>query len=105
LSGTFTPGEAFFAGVPMTLTGTSTGGTPVNMNAETALDGTYNFANLPAGNYTISVVTTPDGYVPGHSAVGDFGGTPGVNTVTGVAVPASQSSVGYNFGMELFRPR
>lgn len=105
LSGTYTQGESFFADVPIHLSGTTSTGTAISLDTTTAGDGTYNFGSLAAGNYTISVVTTPDGYVPGHSQAGDFGGTPGVNTVTGVAVPTNQSSDGYNFGMELFRPR
>lgn len=104
LDAVYTDGETFFANVPMHLTGTSSTGATINRDTTTAADGTYNFGNLPAGNYSISVVETPDGYVPGHTNLGNFGGTPGVNTVTGVNVPASQSSAGYNFGMELFRP-
>ncbi len=96
----YTAGEPLLPGVPVTLTGTTAAGLAVNMTATTDANGAYNFGTLAAGNYTISV-TTPDGYVPGHSQVGAFGGTPGENTVTGIAVVAGQSSAGYNFGMEV----
>lgn len=105
LSATFTPGEPLLPNVPMVLVGSTAGGVAVNRPATTDVNGAYNFGSLPAGNYTISVVTTPDGYVPGHSEAGGFGGTPGVNTVTGLTVVAGQSRAGYNFGMETFRPR
>jgi hypothetical protein len=102
LDAMYTTGEPLLAGVPVTLIGTTAGGVGVNMQTTTDANGAYSFGTLPAGNYTIST-TTPDGYVPGHSQFGTFGGTPGVNTVTGIAVVAGQSSAGYNFGMEVPR--
>jgi SdrD B-like domain len=100
LDAMYTPGEPLLAGVPVTLIGTTAGGVSINMQATTDANGAYSFGSLPAGTYAISV-TTPDGYLPGHSQIGKFGGTPGVNTVTSIAVVAGQSSPGYNFGMEV----
>jgi hypothetical protein len=100
LDATYTDGEPLLPGVPVTLTGSSASGAAINLSTTTDANGAYTFGSLPAGNFNISV-TTPDGYVSGHSQAGNFGGTPGENTVTNIAVVAGQSSSGYNFGMEV----
>jgi hypothetical protein len=97
--GTFSPGDTLLPGVSVTITGPGGNQTVISDD-----NGNYNFGSLAAGRYTITV-TTPDGYLPGHSAAGTFGGTPGENTVVGLTTVAGQSSTGYNFGMELPRPR
>ena len=102
--GQFQAGEQLLEGVQVTLTGTAQNGTVVNTSATTSATGTYNFSGLATGTYTIAI-TSPPGLLPGHAAVGDFGGTTGVNTVTGIAAVAGQTSSGYNFGLELPRDR
>jgi choice-of-anchor A domain-containing protein len=86
-----------FEGVHVALSGTDIFGNPVARSTTTDVGGIYRFANLVAGTYTINV-TAPDGYLPGTGDVGAFGGTPGLNTVTGISVPVNQVSGGYNFG-------
>jgi SdrD B-like domain len=89
--------EPRLAGVTVTLTGTSADGDAVNLTTTTDLGGIYMFQGLEAGNYNIRA-TTPAGYVAGQSSVGAFGGTPGPNVTTNIAIPGGQSSGGYNFG-------
>ncbi|HEX3149180.1 MAG TPA: SdrD B-like domain-containing protein [Gemmataceae bacterium] len=98
--GFFSAGDTLLPNVAVTLT--NAGGTTTP--ATTDVNGAYNFGNVAAGTYSISI-TAPGDLLPGHAAVGTFGGTPGVNTVTGINVVAGQSSAGYNFGLEEPRPR
>lgn len=86
-----------FQGVSVELTGTDVYGFAVSRNTTTDAGGIYRFKDLPAGNYSV-VVTTPAGHLPGLGTTGLFGGTPGLNTVTAITIPASQVSGGYNFG-------
>jgi len=95
-SGSFNPGDNPLPDVVVNITGTTTGGQAVNLSTTTGPDGTYSFAGLPAGNYTISVVQ-PDGFLQGLSFAGLFGGTPGADSVNAITVPAGQASTGYDF--------
>ena len=59
---------------------------------------------LPAGTYAIQV-NTPVGFAAGQSSAGAFGGESHPNVVSGIAIPAGQSSGGYNFAeVELAPP-
>jgi choice-of-anchor A domain-containing protein len=91
-----------FQGVAVALSGTDVNGNPVSRSAITDAGGIYWFIDLPAGTYSIQV-TAPSGYLPGQGTTGTFGGVPGMNTVTSIAIPTSQTSGGYNFG-ELAMP-
>ena len=102
--GFFSTGDTLLPNVAVTLTGTTAGGVAVNTPATTDANGGYNFGGLAAGTYTVTA-TPPGDLLTGHSSAGTFGGTPGDNTVTGIAVVAGQSSAGYNFGFEEPRPR
>lgn len=84
-------------GVTVTLTGADTAGNAVNRTAITDQSGIYYFFGLPAGIYRIQVIT-PDGYTPGQSIVGAFGGNPQLNLITNIVVPAGQVSGAYNVG-------
>ncbi|MFL9709437.1 SdrD B-like domain-containing protein [Methylobacillus sp. Pita1] len=101
-------GEVGIGGVTITLTGTSSDGTPVSRTIQTAPDGSYTFAGLPPSNdagYTI-VQTQPAGYTDGKDQVGSLGTQSGISP--GIVLPAgtdsftvvltNQSGTGYNFG-------
>lgn len=87
------PAEAPLAGVVITLT-SDTGFTAT---VTTDAVGNYVFADLLPGTYTISE-TQPSAYGDGATNVGSGGGSPGVNTVTGIVVGSGQNLSGYNFG-------
>jgi choice-of-anchor A domain-containing protein len=88
--------EMRFAGVTVTLSGQDSDGNAVSKTATTDAGGIYIFTELPAGTFTIHA-ETPDGYTPGPSLAGAFGGTTAPNEISAIAIPAGQSSGGYNF--------
>ena len=94
-SGTFTDGDTRLPNVPVTITGTTTGGQEVSLATTTGADGTYNFGNLVAGTYSIAVEQPPDTLV-GTSAAGMFGGAPVINGIVEIPIPAGQTSAGYD---------
>ena len=94
-SGTFNAGDTRLPNVPVTITGTTTGGQAVSLATTTGADGTYNFGNLGAGTYLIAV-EQPDGTLAGQSSAGSFGGAPVENGIVDIPVPAGQTSVGYD---------
>lgn len=78
------------AGVTLTLSGDGTGTTT------TAADGTYSFAGLAAGTYTVTE-TQPVGYSDGPDFVGSTGGSNAVNDVISGIVLAGVDSVDNDF--------
>src|SRR5207244_37114 len=84
-------------GVVVTLTGTTAAGAPVNRTATTAADGSYSFADLPAGTYTLSE-TQPAGLYDGPDAAGNSGGQPGNDVVSAVVLAPGTDGTGYLFG-------
>ena len=94
-NGVIDSGEAGIAGVTVTLSGTNDLGA-VTATAVTAADGSYSFAGLRPGTYSITE-TPPAGYFDGKDALGSLGGTVGKDTFTGVAVATAASGVNYDF--------
>ena len=62
----------------------------------TGAGGTYSFAGLPAGTYTITQ-TQPSGILDGASVAGSAGGVPGTNAIANIVLAASVNGTGYNF--------
>ena len=92
--------EPGIGGVSLTLTGTDISGNPVSSNATTDGAGAFSFAGLPPSNgtgYTITQ-TQPASYSSGAITNGTPAGTPGVNTITNIVVPANTTGTGYAFG-------
>ena len=92
--------EPGITGVSLTLTGTDISGNPVSVNATTDASGAFSFAGLPpsdAAGYTI-VETQPANYSSGATNNGTPAGTPGVNTISNIVVPANTIGTGYAFG-------
>ena len=101
------PPDANLGGVTVTLTNangsavTDAFGAPVGP-ATTKPDGSYSFANLLAGTYTVTV-TQPAGYTgevanPGAVAGATDGTAVGVTVITQVGLPAGGVGTAYNFG-------
>ena len=98
-SGGGTP-ELPIAGVTIVLTGTDHLGNPVSLTTTTLANGSYVFANLRPGTYTLRQVQ-PAGYVDGRDTVGTlFGGTAGNDVISAITIPTGGNASGtsYNFG-------
>jgi hypothetical protein len=100
-NGHFDAGEVKLQGVTVKLTGTSNGGAAVTRTITTDSQGTYRFANLPGGTYSI-LEQQPVAMMDGAESLGTIGGvangTVGADRFTNIVLPAAGSGVNYNFG-------
>ena len=90
-------GETGIAGVTVTISGTDGQGTSVFRTTTTASDGTYSFADLVPGTYTVSE-SQPSAYLDGNDAVGSSGGTLAADQVSGITLASGTNATAYNFG-------
>ena len=89
----------------MTLTYTNAQGQTVTATAVTAADGSYSFANLPPGMYTVSASLAP-GFTSIDDQVGTVNGaldgaSLSGNTLSQINLSAGNAGVNYDF-VELF---
>jgi protocatechuate 3,4-dioxygenase beta subunit len=91
------PGESGIAGITVTLTGTDNQGHSVNLTQTTAADGSYSFANLVPGTYSITE-SGSGAYLDGKDTAGSQGGTVGQDTITNITLGSSVNGVNNNFG-------
>ena len=101
--------EAGLAGVALNLTGTDDTGAAVSLSTTTAGDGSYLFANLRPGNYSVTEPSQPAGTSNGITSPGSLGGTATLPTTTPSAISAISLTVGgqavaNNFGEIGFSP-
>ncbi len=98
-NGTLTAGEPGLSGVTVTLTGTDALGAAVNRTTTSAADGSYSFANVIAGTYTVTE-SQPAAYNNGSTTAGSAGGTTtGTNDIVAtIALAGGTNATGYNFG-------
>lgn len=108
-NGTFDTGDKGIAGVQMLLTGTSTGGAPVNLTTETLSDGTYQFINVNPGTYTVRTASSgaPPDFIFLGADPGTTGGSAGNNAIDGsnvAGVPSQNNDLRYTqvFSKRLF---
>ncbi|RLK54139.1 beta strand repeat-containing protein [Actinokineospora cianjurensis] len=98
-NGTYDPGATQYdtgvSGVTVTLTGTTAGGSPVNTPGTTASDGTFVFASVQAGTYTVTE-TQPAAYDDGTDTAGTHA-VSGGNDIFTVTLTSGQSSTGNLF--------
>ncbi len=94
-----TAGDTFVAGVPVTLTGTSFDGQPINITVNTNAAGFYEFPFLPEGTYQISRGAVAEPYLTnGTNTAGSEGGTVSSPTlITAIALPAVTAGTDYLF--------
>ncbi len=90
-------GEAGILGASVTLTGTDDLGNPITTTATTAMDGSYTFAGLRPGTYTLNE-SQPTGYLDGNDTAGTLGGTVSNDQIAGITLAQGTSGTGYTFG-------
>jgi hypothetical protein len=96
-NGMHDPGEPPVAGVIITLTGTNDLGQPVNLQTQTAADGSYSFTGLRPGTYTLTE-TPPINFIVGAPHLGSLGGTIVTNVVMGnIVVTGGANGINYDF--------
>jgi protocatechuate 3,4-dioxygenase beta subunit len=89
-------GEAAISGVTVKLTGTSDAG-PVSLTTTTAADGSYQFAGLRPGVYSIQE-TQPAGYMDGKDTLGSLSGSAINDLFSSISVASGANGINYNFG-------
>ncbi|MFO1219313.1 MAG: SdrD B-like domain-containing protein [Burkholderiaceae bacterium] len=102
-NGSIDTGEAGLSGVTITLTGTDDLGGAVNLTTTTAADGTYAFADLRPGTYTLTEPTQPAGTVNGITMPGPLGGTATApatvpSAIAAIVLPPGGHASANNFG-------
>jgi len=99
-----TSGEPGIAGIAMQITGSDLFGNAATANTTTGADGTYSFAGLLPGSYTIIEPAQPAGFADGNETAGTAGGSTATNDrIGGIALNSNASASGYNFGERLPR--
>jgi hypothetical protein len=88
--------SAGLSGVTVTLQGVDVLGQSVTMTVTTGANGTFSFADLLAGNYTI-IQTPPAGFQDDHNTIGSLGGSTTTNQFI-VGVGTGVNGVNYIFG-------
>ena len=96
-SASLTPADLPLGGVAVTLTGVDANGHNVSLATTTALDGTYSFAGLLAGTYTIAEAQ-PTVWNDGPDQLGTEGGTPGNDVFSAIGLAGGRDGTAYNFG-------
>jgi hypothetical protein len=91
------PSEAGIGGSVITLSGTDDQGTNVVLTRTTAADGSYLFANLRPGSYTLKQ-DEPTGYFDGKDTAGSQGGTASTDQIAGITLGPGVNGVNNNFG-------
>ncbi len=89
-------GEVGIPGVQITLRRTDATGTPDKVIL-TGNDGSYSFANVTPGTYSI-IESHPTAFVDGTDSAGSTGGTAANDSITGMVVAGGTTGTNYNFG-------
>ncbi|MGH9839071.1 MAG: SdrD B-like domain-containing protein, partial [Blastocatellia bacterium] len=93
-------GEDGIGGVTITLKGKDSQGNAVSLSAITQSNGSYVFADLMPGTYTVAE-TQPNNYLDGKDSVGSAGGTLGNDQISNINLGSGVAAVNYNFGEQL----
>lgn len=101
--GVFDPTESGIGGVALTLTGMDAFGNAVSLSTTTAEDGSYQFADLVPGTYSVTQ-TQPEGWNDGKDSLGSEGGILGNDLLSGINLLSGVDATNYNFGELLPTP-
>src|SRR5205807_35820 len=93
------PGEPGLAGVAVTLGGTDDQGHPVGRTTTTGAGGSYGFAGLRPGTYTLTE-GQPGGYSVGTARAGTAGGHGGTAAIIAIRLAPGVGATGYDFGAQ-----
>jgi hypothetical protein len=96
-SGVKDAGEPAVAGIAVALAGTDNQGHAVNLTKTTAADGSYSFANLAPGIYSLAE-SGADSFLDGKDTAGSQGGTVGHDSITNIVLGSGVNGVNNNFG-------
>jgi hypothetical protein len=96
-AGQLLPGDTPIRNVKITLTGTDAFGDSVTATTKTTSIGTYTFASLYPGIYTLTE-TQPTGYLEGATTAGSLGGTVNGDVISNIPVCVGSQGNNYNFG-------
>ena len=92
-------GEAGLAGVPVRLQGSNDLGQTVDVTVNTAADGSYIFAGLRPGTYSVIETAQPAGKLDGKDTAGLYGGgVAGNEVISNILLTQGLISNGNNFG-------
>jgi cyclophilin family peptidyl-prolyl cis-trans isomerase len=97
-SNVFQSSDIVVPGATVSLTGTTTSGTPVNVNAVTDSKGAFTFFQIQPGTYSLSE-STPNSLIGGKASIGNLGGSAGTDTVSLISVSQGQAGVNYNLSV------
>ncbi|MEO6061155.1 MAG: SdrD B-like domain-containing protein [Thermoflexales bacterium] len=91
-------GEAGIVGATVALSGTNDLGLPLRITTTTGGDGSFGFAALRPGNYSL-VEVQPGNYTDGIDTPGNRGGNAdGFDTINGIGLTPESAGSGYLFG-------
>jgi uncharacterized repeat protein (TIGR01451 family) len=96
-NGLQTSAELGISGVTVTLNGSDDLGAPVSLTATTDAAGSYSFANLRPGTYSLSE-SQPTDFIDGIDSVGSSGGSLGNDLISAINLGQDTTANGYNFG-------
>lgn len=91
-------GDSGIGGVSVTLGGTAFDGVQVARTVQTAADGGFAFAGLPAGTYDLSHAAIGEAHLQdGTTTAGSAGGGAAPATIGNIVLPAATPATGYLF--------
>jgi cyclophilin family peptidyl-prolyl cis-trans isomerase len=99
----FDAGDTIIPGVSVSLTGSTTQGTPVNVSTTTDATGTFTFFQVAPGTYSLTEGGTGN-FVGAPVSIGNLGGTAGNGSISLISVAQGQTGVNYNFSVAGFAP-
>jgi hypothetical protein len=90
-------GETALVGVSVNLTGHDNHNHSVKLTQKTDANGTFNFANLAPGVYSLQE-SSVTGYIDGLTSAGSQGGATAIGSISNITLPNGVSDTGNNLG-------